>query len=144
MTDIKTVWNTATGTGDWQEANGDLQSGDDLQTAIYISLFTDRLARSDDDYDGQDRKGWWGDTDADYPIGSRIWLLRRQRLSTKVATKAASYAKEALQWLIDDGVVESVTITTQIVYPSRLYMDITYAQPARSATTVQYYWVWEN
>ncbi len=144
MTDIKTTWNPATGTGDWQQAVGDLESGNDLQTAIYISLFTDRQARSDDSYDGDDRKGWWGDLDADYQIGSRIWLLKRQRLSTTVANNAASYAKEALQWLIDDGIVESVAVTTQIVYPSRLYMAITYQKPDRTSSTVKYYWVWES
>lgn len=144
MTDIKTVWNAEQLGGDWQIGSGDLVAGDDLQTAIFISLFTDRQARSDDDYDGTDRKGWWGDTDADYPIGSRIWLLRRQRLSAKVATRAVAYAKEALQWLIDDGVVASVSINTQIVYPSRLNMAITYQKPDLTSTTVQYFWVWES
>jgi phage gp46-like protein len=144
MTDITTIWNAAQSSGDWQVGNGDLVSGSDLDTAIYISLLTDRQARDDDDYDGTDRKGWWGDTDADYEIGSRIWLLRRQRLSTTVAAKAVAYAKEALQWLIDDGVIASVSITTQIVYPSRLNMAITYQKPDLTSTTVQYYWVWES
>jgi len=144
MSDIKTIWNADTGHGDWQQAAGDLASGDDLQSAIYISLFTDRRAREDDSYDGDDRKGWWGDSGADYQIGSRIWLLRRSKLSTAVANSAASYAKEALQWLIDDGVIASVSITTQIVYPSRLYMAITYQKPDRTSSTVQYYWVWET
>lgn len=144
MTDITTIWNPSQSSGDWQIGCGDLVSGSDLDTAIYISLFTDRQARSDDDYDGTDRKGWWGDTDADYQIGSRIWLLRRRKLTSSTATKAASYAKEALQWLIDDGVVESVTITTQIVYPRRLNMAITYQKPDLTSTTVQYFWVWES
>lgn len=144
MTDIKTTWDAATGRGDWTQATGDLESGDDLQTAIYISLFTDRQARDDDSYDGDDRKGWWGDSGADYSIGSRIWLLQRSKLSTSVANSAASYAKEALQWLIDDGVIASVTITTQIVYPSRLYMAITYQKPDRTTSTVKYFWVWET
>lgn len=144
MTDITTIWDVSQSSGDWQIGSGDLVSGSDLDTAIYISLFTDRLARTDDDYDGNDRKGWWGDTDSDYQIGSRIWLLRRQKLTSSTATKAASYAKEALQWLIDDGVIASVTIATQIVYPKRLNMAITYQKPDLTSTTVQYFWVWES
>lgn len=144
MTDIKTVWNTDTSTGDWQQEVGDLSSGSDLETAIYISLFTNRLARADDNYNGNDRQGWWGDEGADYAIGSRIWLLQRQKLTTTIANSAVSYAKESLQWLIDDGVVESVDITSQIVYPSRLYMAITYQKPDLTSTTVQYRWVWES
>lgn len=46
---------------EWREGNGDLVNGDDLQTAMIISLFTDRVARDDDDIDGEDRRGWWGD-----------------------------------------------------------------------------------
>ncbi len=65
MTDITTIWDEEQSIGDWQSGQGDLLSGNDLETAILISLFTDRLARADDDFDGDDRRGWWGDTDAD-------------------------------------------------------------------------------
>ncbi|ORJ23965.1 phage GP46 family protein (plasmid) [Rouxiella badensis] len=143
MTDITTVWDPDQGVGDWVIGSGDLLSGLDLQTAIYISLFSDRKARDDDNYDGTDRKGWWGDTDSDYEIGSRLWLLRRQKLSVNVAQQAVTYAKEALQWLLDDNVVASITVTPQIIYPSRLYMTITYQKPNLTTETVQYYWVWE-
>lgn len=143
MTDISTSWEAENGVGDWSIGIGDLNSGDDLLTAIYISLFTDRQARGDDDYDGEDRRGWWGDSGAEYQIGSRIWLLRRQKLTTVVANKAIDYAAEALQWLIDDGVVASVSIESQILYPSRLYLSITYQKPDLTSNTVKYYWVWE-
>ncbi|ARF52792.1 phage GP46 family protein [Pantoea stewartii] len=144
MTDIKTIWYPESGGGDWQEAVGDLDSGSDVDTAVYISLFSDRQARSDDSIDGDDRKGWWGDLDADYQIGSRIWLLRRQRLTTTVANSAASYAKEALQWLIDDGVLDSVSVSTQIVYPRSLFMTITCQKPDGTSTSAKYGWVWET
>lgn len=143
MTDITTSWDADNSSGDWAVASGDLASGNDLQTAIYISLFTDRQARADDDYDGDDRRGWWGDSGSDYPIGSRIWLLRRKKLTTAIANKAIDYASEALQWLIDDGVVASINIESQIVYPSRLYLFITYQKPDLTSSTVKYFWVWE-
>ena len=43
-TDIKTVWDVNALLGDWQTGNGGLLEGDDLQTAILLSLFTDRIA----------------------------------------------------------------------------------------------------
>ncbi len=144
MTDIKTVWDADKITGDWSVVAGGLETGDDLETAILLSLFTDRLARSDDSIDGSDRRGWWGDTDADYPIGSRFWLLKRQKLTTQVATKAEDYAKEALQWLIDDKVVSSITATAQIVYPTRLYLTIVYQQPSKDPVSAKFGWVWEK
>jgi len=144
MTDITTRWDPSTGQGDWVVAQGDLATGDDLQTAIFISLFSDRQARPDDDFEGDDRRGWWGDTGSDYPIGSRIWLLRRQKLTIAVANKAIDYAVEALQWLIDDGVIASLSVNSQIVYPSRLTLEITYQKPGQTSNTVNYFWVWEK
>ncbi|WP_112198581.1 phage GP46 family protein [Rahnella sp. NRRL B-41462] len=144
MTDITTVWNAEQSVGDWAEALGDLQQGDDLETAILISLFTDRLAREDDEYDGDNRRGWWGDQDQDYSIGSRLWLLRRQKLTLTVANKAQDFAAEALKWLTDDGVVSSITPVTQIVYPNRLNLFITYQMPGQDAVSKRYFWVWES
>lgn len=144
MTDIKTVWIADEARGDWELLKGGLSGGDDLQTAILISLFTDRLARSDDDHDGDDRRGWWGDSGAKYNIGSRLWLLNRQKLTTKTAQRAEDYAAEALKWLIDDGIVSAIATEAQIVYPARLYLTITYQKPGRSDASLKFYWVWEQ
>lgn len=143
-TDIKTVWEPDTLLGDWQTGGGGLLEGDDLETAILISLFTDRLARSDDAIDGDDRRGWWGDTGSEYPIGSRLWLLRREKLTTKVALKAEDYANEALAWLVDDGVVTAISINAQIVFPKRINLIINYQQPAKAQASVKFSWVWET
>lgn len=143
-TDIKTVWEPDTLLGDWQTGGGGLLDGDDLETAILISLFTDRLARSDDAIDGDDRRGWWGDTGSEYPIGSRLWLLRREKLTTKVALKAEDYANEALAWLVDDGVATAISTNAQIVFPNRLNLIINYQQPAKAQASVKFSWVWET
>lgn len=143
-TDIKTVWEPDKLLGDWQTGGGGLLEGDDLETAILISLFTDRLARSDDAIDGDDRRGWWGDTGSDYSIGSRLWLLRREKLTTKVALKAEDYANEAVAWLLDDGVVTAISTNAQIMYPNRLNLIISYQQPAKAQASVKFSWVWET
>lgn len=144
MTDISTFYDPEAIRCDWKEGVGDLVSGDDLQTAIIISLFTDRLAGADDDY-GEDRRGWWGDLDSEYLIGSRFWLLRREKLMTQVALKAEEYAKEALFWLVEDGVVKSIQINARIRAPNRLYLSIDYTRPDKnSKEMLQFYWVWEK
>ncbi|UFT92819.1 phage GP46 family protein [Pectobacterium carotovorum] len=145
MTDIKSFWNVDEIHADWIAGEGRLLDGDDLQTAIVISLFTDRLARADDNYESTDRRGWWGDSGEKDLIGSRLWLLRRQRLTTSVALKAEEYATEALQWLIDDGVVGSISVVTQIVFPARLNMAISYSRPnGDSYEEMKFFWVWEQ
>ncbi|MBN5198777.1 phage GP46 family protein [Serratia marcescens] len=145
MSDISSFWDVERLAADWREGRGDLVSGDDLQTAIIISLFTDRVARDDDDIDGGDRRGWWGDADEENDIGSRLWLLRRQKLIQAVAQKAEDYSREALQWLVTDGVVSSFSVATQIVYPRRLNMVIRYQRPGNgNDTDMRFFWVWEQ
>lgn len=94
----------------------DFGGDDPLHRAIVISLFTWRRALPSDPVDDDDRQGWWGDS---YPavsddrIGSRLWLLRRRSLTSSVVQDAQAYAQEALQWLVDDRVLESVEVVVQ-------------------------------
>ncbi|STJ58014.1 phage protein GP46 [Escherichia coli] len=88
MSDIASFWNVDEMFADWQKGLGELTTGNDLQTAILDSLFTDRLARADDDYEDSDRRGWWGDSGEESQLGSRLWLLRRKKLTPDVAKKS--------------------------------------------------------
>lgn len=98
-----------------------------LLRSVVISLFTWRRASTDDPIDDEERYGWWGDTYpvvADDRIGSRLWLLRRVRLNADTRRDAEFYAREALQWLIDDEHVISVAITTEQVDINRLNLGV--------------------
>ena len=45
--DVYLLWDNANAGGDWSLADGDLQTGQDLETACLVSLFTDKLATPD-------------------------------------------------------------------------------------------------
>lgn len=99
-----------------------------LRRAVTISLFTWRRAGPDDVVDDSDRKGWWGDcapSVAGDKIGSRLWLLQRRTLVADTLKDAQSYAEEALAWLVDDGVVTSVTVTLERQGHDRLNLRVT-------------------
>lgn len=87
---------------------------DKLTRAVVISLFTWRRAESDDDVDNP--MGWWGDT---WPtvqndrIGSRLYLLRRSKLTNQTPIKAREYITQALQWMTDDGVASRIDVVAQ-------------------------------
>ena len=130
MSDIASFWNVDEMFADWQKGLGELTTGNDLQTAILDSLFTDRLARADDDYEDSDRRGWWGDSGEESQLGSRLWLLRRKKLTPDVAKKAEEYSSEALNWLKVDGVVSEVIPVARIVLPDRLNLIIRYQAEA--------------
>lgn len=115
--DIRIIWDLDLLEGDFSFliADQDLESDNSLETAVIISLFTDRRAKIDDvlpDPNNLNRRGWWGDlaspdVEGDQ-IGSRLWLLSREKTVENTLVKAKEYIKEALQWLIEDGVAVRV------------------------------------
>lgn len=129
MTDIALVWDSVNGRADFaMNASGtDLLMDDTPTTAVIISLFSDRLAGPGDTIpDGTtDPRGWWGDTplaNATDPAGgldltgSHLWLYMRSLQIPVTARGLEAAAEQSLQWMIDDGVAQSVDATA--VFPT--------------------------
>ena len=98
-----------------------------LTRAVLISLFTWRRALTDDPVDDEELFGWWGDSYpdiADDRIGSRLWLLRRVKLTDATQRDAEFYANEALRWLLDDGHAIAIEITSEKADISRLNLTV--------------------
>lgn len=104
-----------------------------LETAVVLSLFTDRRAASDDPMpDGADRRGWWADglgSDARDRIGSRLWLLWREKQLPSVLVRARQYAEESLAWLVTDGVARRVEVLATNPRRELLRLDIGIERP---------------
>ncbi len=143
MSDIATIWNATS--GDWALAGQDLGSGDDLASAVVISLFTDRVAQPDDVIpDGTgDPRGWHGD-DPTTPIGSRLWLIFRSKRTQQTLTDAQSYAQEALQWMVDDGVVAGFDVFVEWQPTSMLAMRVTLFKNDGTSQALAFAWVWNG
>jgi phage gp46-like protein len=125
----------------------DLVSEDGLETAVLISLFTDRRAEPGDILpDAEtDRRGWWGDAIPAAPgdtIGSRLWLLAREKDQQRVRTRAEEYAREALRWLIDDLVASRVDVTTEIISRGVLALGIQIQRPKVDPVSYRYNYAW--
>jgi phage gp46-like protein len=104
--------------------NGALDETQALATAAIVALGTDHLADEGDllpDPDSTDRRGWWGDMDADliwgaWPIGSRLWLLRRSKIAPSEAQEGSTlvrvkfYIQEALQPLLDLKIASAMEV----------------------------------
>ena len=124
----------------------DLAPDTSLETAVLISLFTDRRAEPGDVPAGEDLRGWWGDSfseQGDDRIGSRLWLLSRKKLLPETARLARFYAREALQWLLDDGIAASVDINTELQPPERLLMQIRIQRPDGRVEDYRFDQLWE-
>lgn len=117
MSDVR-LTNRANNTGDLAlvaDSYGfvDLETEDGLETAVYISLFSDARAGNDDILPNPDSNagGWWGDALENFSLGSKLWLLARSKTSPEVTKKARFYCYEALKWLIEEGVAQTINIT---------------------------------
>lgn len=89
---------------------------DSLSRAVVISLFTWQRASQSDEVDNDQRMGWWGDTFAENKgdkIGSKLWLLLRQKITDETLNSAQEYAYESLKWLINDGICSDITVDVE-------------------------------
>jgi phage gp46-like protein len=151
MSDIAIVWNAAEARGDWDTTPHDLATGSPIESAVLVSLFTDRRASADyvdpDPNGVPDLRGWWGDTYEPSLIGSRLWQLNRSKITdqTTVLNRARDYCQEALQWLIDDGVAASVTVQTFWASINALGILIDIKSPGSvPPLRFKYSWAWSG
>lgn len=136
MSDVKLTYDSDIGEYDIAVVNGDLERDDGLETAVVISLFTDRRAADEEIRPGapgnrSDRRGWWADEtlpDGD-KIGSLLWLLEREKITPAVLTRAKQYAEDALAWLISDVVAESVVVVVTRTGTYSMVFDVQITQP---------------
>jgi phage gp46-like protein len=141
MSDIALTWDLEQGSADFSIADNDLERDEGLETSVLESLFTDRRAEDGDVLPAgeTDRRGWWGDA---FPIvagdkfGSRLWLLARATQTQDTLTRARDYSLEALAWMLEDKLAESVEVTT--AFSSRGVMTISLAITRPKADPVQY------
>lgn len=136
MSDIRLTNRDQNSAGDVliiEDSNGfaNLEMDDGLETAVYISLFSDARADKDDILPNSDNKlgGWFGDALEDFKLGSKLWLLARAKTSPEVLKKARFYCFEALKWLIEDGVAQSINISVTRSGLSGLIYDIEIIKP---------------
>src|SRR5215469_271639 len=131
MVDIALEWSNALWRGDWRLGpDGTLADDNDLGTAVMLSLFSDRTALPDDVIpDRGPIRGWWADTYRDYPIGSRLWLLWREKQTETVRRRAEEYAREAMQWFIAENIAKTVEVTATWVRRGLLELQVTMTPP---------------
>jgi len=159
--DIALVWDNQQGNADVYILDGDVASERGLATAVLLSLFTDRRANNDDvppSGDATDRRGWWGDQfleDGGDLYGSRLWLLDRSTLSNETVLRATEYAKEALQWMVDDKVVSTIGVvatrpskadaaTLGFAIGNGLVIQVELQRPGKDAVSFRFAHVWDH
>ena len=83
-----------------------------LESASFVSLFSDRRAAADEVSDPMKRRGWIGNLVSDVPgdnHGSGLWLYEQRRLTPDVAAGLRLEAEASHQWMIDTRLANSVS-----------------------------------
>lgn len=147
MADIALVFEDTIG-GDLLLSGQDLARDDGLETAVLVSLFTDRRASPDQIRPGEDAsdlRGWWGDTvpaAEEHQTGSLLWLLRREKQTREVLARARQYAEQALAWMIEDRVARRIAVATEYGQPGTLLIGVTIDRPDGSRVAYRFDYEW--
>ncbi len=170
MNDITTRWDVAAGLGDWAlslpqsliwtdgqgnsivdqhgqpvasefTAGTGLVVGEELLTAVLISLFTDAEAELDDTIpDGtDDPRGWWAG-----PIGSKLWLRVRSKATASVPALVMHDIEQALAWLIEDGIAAAVEVATEWARPTMLGVRVVIRRSSGDVRALSFSNLWET
>lgn len=137
MSDLRLTWNATANAADFSITANDLTKEDGLETAVLLSLFLDRRADDGDVLPApdSDRRGWWADdfpiVDADR-IGSRLWMLSRSKATVDVLSRTEQYAREALQWLLDDRVAERIEVSATTPIRGMIVLEVSIYRPSKA------------
>lgn len=144
MSDIAIQWDGLN--GDLAIEGNDLARDDGLETAVILSLFLEREAAADDlPAHEANRGGWWGDALNDISgdrEGSRLWLLARERQTPEVLTRCKQYVREALTWMLEDGVASRLEVDAEFAGEGALYFAATIHRPTGDSESFKYKLNW--
>jgi phage gp46-like protein len=151
MADIRVVWDAQAFSGDWLLAGAGLDTTYELVTAVAVALFTWRTAEADDALpagDG-DRKGWWGDHESaeihgGWPIGSRLWLLAREKQTESTRARAEAYIREALDPFVGLGLCERIDVAVDWFAQERLGAEIVLTRGPADRIAVRFASLWDE
>lgn len=147
MSDIALIYDLIS--ADVRITNNDLEGDEGLETAVLLSLFTDRRANDNDIIpDGtSDKRGCWFDqfSVADNDLhGSRLWLLSREKQLQIVLEKAKDYTEECLKWMIEDRVTDTIIVVTEALKPDVLSISISIARPKKNFAEFRFDYNWQG
>lgn len=148
--DIRLVWDVNKQYVDFVVADRDVERDAGLETAIFITLLTDKQAEDGDPLpdDSGYRGGWFGDSIPvveDYKIGTKLWLLQRAKTVSEIPAIAKEYLLDGFHWMIEDGLVESVEVTVERRRDLKTTLAFTLAFKKPEGTTIffNFYYNWE-
>ena len=103
--------------------NGLAYATDEIQSYVILSLFTD--------------SGWWGDSYNQYPLGSKLSTLYNSKITSQVQLlkTATDYCNEALLWMTQTNLIQSYSVSCQMLSNNALGISVTIVEFGSSVPT---------
>jgi phage gp46-like protein len=135
-----------------------LDETEELATAVRVALGTDRLADVNEvlpDPDSTDRRGWWGDIDAEdiwdgWQIGCKNWLLSRAKISDDLSWEGATlqrahaYTYEALRPFIDRRIASDIYVNAIRKGKSEIDVFVIMYRGPLKAIELRFAYLWDQ
>lgn len=99
--------------GEIEVINMEVTVDNGLDTSVYISLFT--------------HNNWWAGF-----YGSDLYKIKKNSQENRLIAK--QYIQQSLQWMIDEGVAESVTVELSSILQNGFTYDIIIQEPEQTTT----------
>lgn len=144
---------------DWKLLDdGTLDDTQALATAVVVALGTNALADAAEelpDPDSTNREGWWGDYEADiiwdaWPIGSKLWLLRRSAIESvaslqgSTVARVLAYINQAVQPFVDRRIASRFAAYAARVDKQRIDSRIVIYRGPTPAIELMYSILWNE
>jgi len=144
---------------DWLLSDQNLiEDGYDLQSAVIVALGTDSLAPVSEplpDPDATDRAGWWGDLDAEliwdgWPVGCKLWLLRRAKIvgpgaeGGSTIAKADGWTREAMKPFTDHLVASRIDVLADQLAIDRIDVGVVLYRGPTPTVELRYAELWDD
>ena len=144
---------------DWLMTDQNLiADGYDLQSAVIVALGTDALAPPNEelpDPDATDRRGWWGDMDADelwggWPVGSLLWLLSREKITGSEAkqgstqAKAEGWTRDAMKPFTQRLIASRIDVVSEQIDTQRIDIGVTIYRGPTPVVELRYSELWDD
>lgn len=151
--DIRLMWNPEDMYAEIVLGDRDVDRDGGFETAVLITLGTDKRASSEDELPDSDniyKGGWWGDSLPPVPgylMGTKLWLLQRAKTTDEIPALAEEYLRDGFQWMLDDEIIESFDVTVERVdfnHASVLSFDLSFNRPRGDTIFYKFYYNWET
>lgn len=103
----------------------DLETDSGLESAILISLLTDKGS-------------WWADPD----FGSELYQLKGQKANDETTRSVKATVEDCLAWMVNDGVAGSVTVDVERQAGLLLAIGVSVTRPDGTVVP-KYVYNWE-